>query len=196
MFVKKKHHGATERGGHRENPARRQTSNSPSNDRGLAGDQFTVRVTLVELVSDPDVPVSVSLLEPTGVPPVGVWWLPQPATSIARPTAAGSKPRLVESLCLRSRNAKRMKRSVAAYKIARKLEGGCVSTMCVGVTSDGLVVATVTVATTGVTPSEGVTDDGEIEQVDIAGAPLHARGTAALNPPDGVTVNLNATVSP
>ena len=38
----------------------------------LASDQFTVKVTLVELVSDPDVPVSVSVLEPVGVPPVGV----------------------------------------------------------------------------------------------------------------------------
>jgi hypothetical protein len=67
---------------------------------------------------------------------------------------------------------------------------------CDGVTNDGLTVATVTVVTTGVTPSEGVTDEGEIVQVDIDGAPPHANDTAALNPPDGVTVKWNETVSP
>jgi len=40
---------------------------------GIRSYQLTVRFTLVELVSDPDVPVSVSVLEPVGVPPVGVW---------------------------------------------------------------------------------------------------------------------------
>ena len=59
---------------------------------------------------------------------------------------------------------------------------------CDGVTNDGLTVATVTVVTTGVMPSEGVTDEGEIVQVDIDGAPPHANDTAAL--PDFFAIKL------
>ena len=162
----------------------------------FARDQLTVKVTLVELVSDPDVPVIVSVLEPVGVPPVGVWWLPQPDASIAKPTAAVSKLILIESLRRRSKNTKKLNSSAAADKIAGKADGGSVSLKCPGVTSEGLTVATDTIATTGVTPSEGVTDEGEIVQVDIDGAPPHASAMAALNPPVGVTVTLNATVSP
>src|SRR3984885_14653421 len=163
---------------------------------GIRSSQLTVRFTLVELVSDPDVPVSVSVLEPVGVPPVGVWWLPHPAISIAKPTADIIKPSLIESLRRRSKSTKQVNRSAAADKIVRKTDGGSVSMKCDGVTNDGLTVATVTVVTTGVTPSDGVTDEGEIVQVDIDGAPLHASATAALNPPDGVTVKWNETVSP
>jgi len=47
-----------------------------------------------------------------------------------------------------------------------------------GLTSEGAWVATVTVATTGVTPSDGVKDVGETVQVDIEGAPLHANALA------------------
>ena len=46
-------------------------------------DQFTVRVSFVELVELPDVPVRVIVLVPEGVPPEGVWWLPQPNRSSA-----------------------------------------------------------------------------------------------------------------
>ena len=49
------------------------------------------------------------------------------------------------------------------------------------------VVATVTVAETGLVPS-GVTLDGEIEHVAFRGAPLQVRLTLALNPKVGVTV--------
>jgi hypothetical protein len=163
---------------------------------GIRSYQLTVRVTLVELVSDPDVPVIVSVLEPVGVPPVGVWWLPQPAKSTTKPKAAVIKLSLIESLRRRSKNRKKVNSRTAADKIALKADGGGVNMKCPGVTNEGLTVATETVATTGVMPSEGVTDEGEIVQVDIAGAPLHASAMAALNPPVGVTVTLNATVSP
>src|SRR5580698_6883725 len=116
--------------------------------------------------------------------------------SIAKPRADVIKPSLIESLRRRSKNIMKANSSAAADKIVRKVDGGSVSMKRSGVTSDGLTVATVTVATTGVTPSEGVTDEGETVQVDIAGAPLHASATAALNPPDGVTVKWNETVSP
>ena len=116
--------------------------------------------------------------------------------SNAKATNAGSKLFLIESRRFRLKSTKRARRSAAADKIARKLEGGFITMKCIGLTSDGLTVATVTVATTGAMPSEGVTEEGEIVQVDIAGAPLQASDTAPLNPPEGVTVRLNATVSP
>jgi hypothetical protein len=65
----------------------------------LAGDQFTVKVTLVEFFSVPEAPVIISLLEPVGVPPVGVWWLLHPNTSSA--TVNKPTPNFGASPCIR-----------------------------------------------------------------------------------------------
>jgi hypothetical protein len=77
-----------------------------SSDRSrVRVDQFTVKVTLVELLSVPEVPVIVSLLEPVGVPPVGVWWLPHPNTR----SAIVNKPTTLnwgESRCVRIQQSK------------------------------------------------------------------------------------------
>jgi hypothetical protein len=65
-----------------------------------------------------------------------------------------------------------------------------------GVTTAGLVVAIVTMALTGVTPSDGVTDVGAAVQVELAGKPVQARAAAWLNPPVGVTVILKVPLAP
>jgi hypothetical protein len=78
---------------------------SPAIGPVFAGDQFTVKVTLAELLNVPEVPVIVSLLEPVGVPPVGVWWLPHPNTrsaTVNKPTA----PNWGESRCVRIQQSK------------------------------------------------------------------------------------------
>ena len=54
---------------------------------------------------------------PVGVPPVGVWWLPHPAISIAKPTAAVIKPSVIKSLRRRSKSTKKVNRSAAADKV-------------------------------------------------------------------------------
>lgn len=53
------------------------------------------------------------------------------------------------------------------------MNGGSLNRDDVGVESEGASVVIVTVATTGVVPSEVVTEVGDALQVDIAGAPLH-----------------------
>lgn len=53
----------------------------------------------------------------------------------------------------------------------------------------GAVVVTVIVAVIGFVPS-GVTEGGEIEQLVVAGFPLHVRETAWLNPPAGTTLKV------
>jgi hypothetical protein len=58
------------------------------------------------------------------------------------------------------------------------------------------VVVTDRVAVTGVTPSAGVTDAGEIVHVASAGAPAQASDTAVLNPPRGVTVTVTLPEAP
>jgi hypothetical protein len=67
----------------------------------------------------------------------------------------------------------------------RGVPGGAIG----GATKDGAVVASVTVAVTGVTPSLDVTDVGAAVQVELVSAPVQASATACLNPPAGVTVN-------
>ena len=74
--------------------------------------------------------------------------------------------------------------------------GGNLNSEAGGLTSEGLCVVMVTVATTGVTPSLGVSDAGDNAQFDIEGAPLQLRATAWLKPPAGVTVSLNVPVAP
>src|ERR1700682_2861190 len=58
------------------------------------------------------------------------------------------------------------------------------------------VVVTESCAVTGVTPSAGVTDAGEIVHVASAGAPVQASDTALLNPPIGVTVTVAVPEEP
>jgi len=85
------------------------------------GDQFTVKVSFVELVRLPDVPVSVIVLVPEGVPPAGVWWLPHPSRSSVsgnNPT----KPNLGESRCIRIQQRK--KRKAITARIACIASGG------------------------------------------------------------------------
>jgi hypothetical protein len=65
-----------------------------------------------------------------------------------------------------------------------------------GAAITGLVVATVTMAVTGVTPSVGVTEVGATVHVDIVGAPAHASATARLKPPAGVTVTVKVPLAP
>jgi hypothetical protein len=65
-----------------------------------------------------------------------------------------------------------------------------------GPTMAGAAVPTVTVAVTGVTPSLGVTDAGELLHIACVGAPVQARATAWLNPPAGVTVTVKVPLLP
>jgi len=60
----------------------------------------------------------------------------------------------------------------------------------------GLVVASVTMAETGVTPSVVVTDVGAMVHVELAGKPVQVKMTAWLNPPVGVTVTLKVPLAP
>ena len=85
-------------------------------------------------------------------------------------------PSLAESRSLRIRYDKQ---STAMTPIAAcNPNGGNLNDLDVGIMRDGACVAIVTLATTGVVPSEGVTDIGDTLHVDIAGAPLHASATA------------------
>jgi hypothetical protein len=74
----------------------------------------------------------------------------------------------------------------------RGVPGGAIG----GATKDGAVVASVTVAVTGVTPSLDVTDVGAAVQVELVGAPVQASATACLNPPAGVTVTIKVPLVP
>ena len=148
---------------------------------------------MAELVRVPDVAVTVTVLVPLGVPPVGVWPPPQPA-SARKPTIAAAMLSRMANLCLRARkssseNAKN-KGTVRhrSMRVSGDEDGG--------VTTAGLVVATVTMDETGVTPSVGVTDIGAAVHVELAGRPVQARPTAWLKPPVGVTVTLKVPLMP
>jgi len=148
---------------------------------------------VAELVTVPDVPVTVTVLVPLGVPPVGVWPPPQPA-SARKPAIAATVLSRMANLCLRakkssSENAKN--KGTVRHRNMRVsgVEEG-------GVTTAGLVVATVTMALTGVTPSVVVTDVGAAVHVELAGKPVQARATAWLKPPVGVTVTLKVPLMP
>jgi hypothetical protein len=141
----------------------------------------------------PDVPVTVTVLVPLGVPPVGVWPPPQPANA-RKPTIAAAVLRQMANLCLRakkssSENAKN--KGTVRHRSMRVsgVEDG-------GATIDGLVVARVTMAETGVTPSVVVTDVGAMVHVELAGKPVQARAMAWLKPPVGVTVTLKVPLMP
>ena len=66
---------------------------------------------------------------------------------------------------------------------------------CHQVILERAVVARVTVALDGYSPS-GITVDGMTEQVASDGAPAHARETAWLKPPTGLTDNVYDAVGP
>ena len=141
----------------------------------------------------PDVPVTVTVLVPLGVPPVGVWPPPQPANA-RKPTIVAAMLSRVANLCLRakkssSKNAKN--KGMVRHNSIRVsgVEYG-------GATIDGLAVARVTMAETGVTPSVVVTDVGAMVHVELAGKPVQARATAWLKPPVGVTVTLKVPLMP
>jgi hypothetical protein len=148
----------------------------------------------VEFVRLPDVPVSVILVVPMGVPPVGMWWLlPQPNTS----SDAVNKLRtltFVQDRSIRIQHSRQ--KSNPSVKAACNANGGKLNRLDAGVKSEGASVVIVAVATTGVVPSEGVTEVGDTVHVDIAGAPPHDSATAWLNPPTGVTVTLKVPLAP
>ena len=74
-------------------------------------------------------------------------------------------------------NAQTEKNTAATGRLVRKANGEDGNLKSIGVTSEGLVVVTVTVANAGSKISAGVTDDGDTVQVDIAGAPLQLNAT-------------------
>ena len=69
-------------------------------------------------------------------------------------------------------------RSIASVTAACNVNGGELMCLDAGVKSEGASVVIVAVATTGVVPSEGVTEVGDTLQEDIAGAPLQDNDTA------------------
>jgi hypothetical protein len=150
----------------------------------------TVAETVVLCVMLPAVPVTVNVTMPLGVPPEEPL---QPAITTKKSTtaAAASRPR--------TRSSETKKNSMASIvrnigTTTRGTYGGkCRDTG--GATSPCLVVARLSVAVAGV-PVVGVTDDGETEQVDLAGAPEHVRVTAEEKLPTEVTVMVEVPVAP
>ena len=141
----------------------------------------------------PDVPVTVTVLVPLGVPPVGVWPPPQPANA-RMPAIAATMLSRMASLRLRARKSRSENAENKGTVRHRNMRVSGVDVG--GVTTAGLVVATVTMALTGVTPSDGVTDVGATVHVELAGKPVQARATAWLKPPAGVTVTLKVPLAP
>src|SRR5579859_427407 len=135
----------------------------------------------------PDLAVIVRLLVPFGV--AACCDDPQPARTISIITAAAT------GNCARVRaNAKiDSNRNTNNKGTTRGMNPG-------GVGKDGgrtiAVVVTKSFAVTGVTPSAGITDAGEIVQLASAGAPVQASDTALLNPPIGVTVTVAVPEEP
>ena len=111
-------------------------------------------------------PVTVTVLVPLGVPPVGVWPPPQPANA-RKPTIAAAMLSRMANLCLRAKKSSSENTENKGTVRHRNMRVSGVEDG--GVTTTGLVVATVTMALTGVTPSDGVTDVGAAVQVELAG---------------------------
>ena len=120
-------------------------------------------------------PVTVTVLVPLGVPPVGVWPPPQPANA-RKPAIAATMLSRMANLCLRAKksNSENARNEGTVRHRSMRVSGVDVG----GETIDGLVVASVTMAEAGVTPSVVVTDVGATVHVELAGAPMHASATA------------------
>ena len=138
-------------------------------------------------------PATVTVLVPLGVPPVGVWPPPQPANA-RKPTIAAAMLSRMANLCLRAKKSSSENAKNKGTVRHRRMRVSGVEDG--GVATAGLVVAIVTMAETGVTPSVGVTDIGAAVHVELAGRPVQARPTAWLKPPVGVTVTLKVPLMP
>jgi hypothetical protein len=144
-------------------------------------------------VSFPDVPITVSVVVPFGVPPVDEWPPLQPARA-RTPTIAAAIPRRIAKRSLRAKNHRNAQ--ARSNGQVRDRTRGMFGLTDGGVTSDGLVVVTVAVALTGVTPSLGVSETGETVHVAAVGAPEQARATGWLKPLAGVTITLKVVPEP
>lgn len=171
---------------------------SPSS---ILASQFTLRVTVVLWLSEPDVAVTVIVLLPVGVPgfdgplPPPPPLLPPPHDEIT-PTINASTLIVIQR-AIQSRRARLHSRrgskpaESTAYRHGLRREGGSSGAADCAFTEppamiEGAVVVIVRVEVA--LPPEGVTDAGDNEQVAAEGAPLHVSDTAELNPPEGATV--------
>lgn len=135
-----------------------------------------------------DEAVMVRVSVPCGVPPEP----PQPerATKMSKAPAIAKR---VRSRCSEANRSMIIKMSAMGATIL--MEPGGKRGDVAGGGASMAVVAKVSIAV-AVAPAVGVTDDGEIVQVDFRGAPVQPRATAALKLPTEVMVMVAVPIAP